>query len=104
MHALAGALGLEFGHRGFRHRVADLVRRAGLERLAGIEFDHVAARFLGLGDGFKGGEFLESVGLGADEPAVLAEVFRDRIGMEVGGEGKDQEGNRAHGLDRVSVV
>ena len=86
MHAEARALGLEFGHRLGGHGVVDLHLGAGFENLAGIELDHVAAGFLGLGDRFKGGEFLEGVGLATDEPAVLAEVLGNRIGVEIRGE------------------
>ena len=98
MNTLSQALGLEFGHCRFRHGVADLVRGAGLEDLARIEFDHVAARFLGLGNGLEGSEFIKCVCLGTDEPAVLAQVLRDRVGTEVRGKRDGEKGGEAFGV------
>ncbi len=95
-HAKADALGFQLGHGGIRHGVADFVGGSGFEDLAGVEFDHVAACFLGLGDGFEGGEFLEGVGLGSDEPSVLLEVFGDGGGHQADGEA-DSEGDGGKG-------
>ncbi len=66
--ALAHALGLEFGHRGWRHGVANLVGGTGFERLPRVEFDDVAAGFLGLGDGLKGAELPEVAGASRSRP------------------------------------
>jgi hypothetical protein len=88
--ALALQLGLDLGHRGVGHRVMGLLLRTGLHRLAGEDFDDLAARLLGLGDGLEEGELLEGVGLGSDEPAVLAGAFRDRVRGEGRGAGEGE--------------
>ena len=95
--ALAVQLGLDLGHGGVGHRVVGLLLRTGLHGLSGEDLDEVAAGLLGLGDGFEEGELLEGVGLGADEPAVLAVGFRDRIGAQAGCGGEGEEGEETHG-------
>ena len=103
-HALAGELGLDLGHGLSGHRVVGLFLGARLHGLSGEELDDVAAGFLSLGDGFEEGELLEGVGLGADEPTVLAEGFGDRVGADAGSGGEGEEGEETHGCggkDRV---
>ena len=74
-----------------------LFLRAWLEGVSGEDLDDIAAGFLSLGDGFEERELLEGVGLGADEPAVLAVGLGNRIGADAGGSGEGEEGEETHG-------
>jgi hypothetical protein len=53
----------------------NVVRRAGFKDLSWIKFNQIAAGFLGLGDGIKGGEFFKVVSLRLNKPTILTIVI-----------------------------
>ena len=103
VHALALALGEELIDLCIRHSVADFDIGFRLQSLARVKFNHVPARLFGFGDGLEGGEFFESVCLCPDEPAILAEIFRNWVCVDARGDGEcgDGECDVAYGFHKL---